>query len=105
MTSKDVSSAEASFQSPQWVVNITLNPAGSKAWDALAQEQFHAYIAEDLDATVIAAPLVFPNQSVFTSFGGKVQITGGLTKTTAENLVNDLESGPLPVRLEVARTS
>jgi preprotein translocase subunit SecD len=97
--------AQSAFEFSQWVVNLNLNATGAKQWDALAQEQFHAYIAMDLDAQVISAPLTLPNQFEFTSFGGKVQISGNFTEVTAENLANDLASGPLPVRLEMAGTS
>jgi len=57
-----------------WAVTLTLTRTGSSQWDALAQEQFHAYIAIIFDGQVISAPLVQPTQSVFSSFRGIVQI-------------------------------
>ena len=86
-------------------MNLNLNETDAKKWDALADQQFHAYIGIDLDAQVVSAPLTLPSQSVFTSFGGKVQISGNFTQVAAKNLANDLESGPLPVPLEMAATS
>jgi hypothetical protein len=95
----DVLSARAAFLPSIWTVDVTLNPGGANNWDALANKQFHAYIAIDFDGTVVSAPLAMPNQSTFSNFDGKIQVSGGFTKTTAENLAADLESGPLPVPL------
>ena len=49
---KDISSAQAVFNSPNWVVELNLNGTGSTAWDNLAKQQFHAYIGIDLDAQI-----------------------------------------------------
>jgi len=103
--SEQVASAQAFSDVPQWVVNLNLDSTGAKQWDALAQQQFHAYIGIDLDAQVVSAPLTLPNAASFTSFGGRVQISGNFTQLAAENLANDLASGPLPVRLEMAGAS
>jgi preprotein translocase subunit SecD len=94
---KDVHSAQAVFNTPNWDVELTFNGAGSTLWDKLAQQQFHAYIAVDLDGEVISAPLTRPGQATFTSFGGKVQISGNFTQTSAQNLALDLNYGSLPV--------
>ena len=96
---KEISSSSAVFNAPNWVVDLNLNGEGSTAWDKLAQQQFHAYIAIDLDAQVISAPLTQPTQSSFSSFGGKVQISGGFTETSAKDLSLDLQYGALPVTL------
>ncbi|MGH9030106.1 MAG: protein translocase subunit SecD, partial [Acidimicrobiales bacterium] len=94
---KDVHSAQAVFNTPNWDVEVTFNSAGATLWDKLAQTQFHAYIAVDLDGDVISAPLTLPSQSTFTSFSGKVQISGSFTQTSAQNLALDLNYGSLPV--------
>jgi preprotein translocase subunit SecD len=96
---KDITSAQATFTSPQWVVNLNLSSTGSRQWDNLATQQFHAYIGMDLDAQIISAPLTLPNQASFTSFGGKVQISGNFTESTAKSLALDLQFGALPVTL------
>jgi hypothetical protein len=95
----DVSSAQPALFSPNWVLDLTLDPAGSTAWDALTDREFHAYVGFDLDANLVSVPLTEPNQATFASFGGKVQISGGFTHATANDLAIDLESGPLPVPL------
>ena len=99
LAGKEISSAAAAFTSPNWVVNLNLSSAGSSAWDTLAQKQFHAYIGIDLDAQIVSAPLTLPSQGSFTSFGGKIQISGGFTQSAAQNLALDLQYGALPVTL------
>jgi len=98
---KQIASSSAVFDSPDWVVDLNLNGTGSTAWDKLAQQQFHTYIAIDLDAQVISSPLTQPTQAAFTSFGGKIQISGNFTETTAKNLTLQLQYGALPVGLKL----
>ena len=100
LTGRAVKSAVAQqLQSGQWVVNYSLTSAGSPAWDAFAQQQFHEIIAIELDGQVYSAPIILPGQSTFTSFGGQGQISGGLTETTAKSLAQAMNFGALPVRL------
>lgn len=99
LSGTDISSAQSSFVNNQWVVNLNLKSAGSAAWDKLAQQQFHAEVGIDLGGTVISAPLTQPTAASFSSFNGKVQISGNFTQTTANNLALDLKYGALPVKL------
>ncbi|HEX4244289.1 MAG TPA: protein translocase subunit SecD [Acidimicrobiales bacterium] len=99
VTGTAVHSANAQLVQGQWAVDIALTGPGSKAWDTLAQQQFHAIIAIDLDGQVIDAPITQPTQSTFTSFAGQVEISGGFTETQAKNLATDLTYGALPVKL------
>jgi preprotein translocase subunit SecD len=99
LAGKEISSAQATFTSPNWDVNLNLNSLGSTLWDTLARNQFHAYIGIDLDAQIVSAPLTLPNSAAFSSFGGKIQISGGFTETQAKNLALDLQYGALPVSL------
>ena len=94
-----VHSAQAVFNTPSWTVLVNLTSQGATAWDNLAQQQFHAYIAIDLDGQVQSAPLTQPSVAAFSSFQGKVQISGSFTQTTASNLALVLNYGALPVRL------
>jgi preprotein translocase subunit SecD len=95
-----VKSAVAQVQNGQWVVNMQLNSTGTAAWDTLAQAQFHAIIAIDLDGHVISAPITQPSQGTFTSFGGQVQISGSFSENEAKTLAADLNFGALPVKLD-----
>jgi preprotein translocase subunit SecD len=99
MSGTEVASAQASFQSPDWVVNATLTTSGATKWDTLAQKYFHEIIGIDLDGSVISAPLTQPSSAQFSSFDGKVQISGSFTQASAQSLSLDLNYGSLPVRL------
>ncbi len=82
-----------------WVVNYTLTSTGSPAWDKVAQANFHAILAIELDGVVQSAPLIQPNQATFTSFGGQGEISGSFTESSAKNLALAMQFGALPVRL------
>jgi preprotein translocase subunit SecD len=82
-----------------WVVNYTLTSTGSPAWDKVAQANFHAMLAIELDGVVQSAPLIQPNQAAFTSFGGQGEISGSFTESSAKNLALAMQFGALPVRL------
>ena len=82
-----------------WVVNYTLTSSGSPAWDKVAQANFHAILAIELDGVVQSAPLIQPNQASFTSFGGQGEISGSFTESSAKNLALAMQFGALPVRL------
>jgi preprotein translocase subunit SecD len=95
-----VASATANFTSPQWVVNATLTGKGSTGWDNLSRKYFHEIIGIDLDGQVVSDPLTLPSQASWTTFGGRVQISGSFTQTLAQDLALDLNYGSLPVRLK-----
>jgi preprotein translocase subunit SecD len=93
-----VASASAVFNTPNWVVDANLTSSGSGGWDTMAKKYFHEIIAVDLDGLVVSAPLTLPDSTTFTSFAGKVQISGSFTESQAKNLALDLNYGALPVR-------
>jgi preprotein translocase subunit SecD len=104
VTGTAVKSASAQLQSNQWTVSIVLTGPGSKAWDTLAEQQFHAIIGIDLDGQVISAPITQPTQSSFTSFDGQVEISGNFTENQAKALATELNYGALPVKLDRINT-
>ena len=87
-----------------WVVNYTLTGSGSPLWDQVAQQNFHAELAIELDGVVQSAPLIQPNQATFTSFAGQGQISGSFTESSAKNLALAMQFGSLPVRLVALTT-
>jgi len=100
LTGKSVKSAVAQqSQVGAWVVNYTLTSAGSPLWDKVAEENFHAELAIELDGVVQSAPLIQPSQTSFTSFDGQGEISGSFTESSAKNLALAMEFGSLPVRL------
>jgi hypothetical protein len=96
-----VAATQAAYQGSQWVVNVTLTDAGATAFDRLAQKYFHEIIAIDLDGRIISAPLTQPAQATYTSFAGRVQISGSFSQRAAQALAADLDSGPLTAPLRV----
>ena len=98
-----IAKAEAVFDGAddQWNVAYTLTPAGSLAWDRVAQANFHQYLAIDLDGLVESAPLMQPTEYAYTSFEGKGEISASFTPVSARSLAAILTSGPLlaPLRL------
>jgi len=100
LTGTAVKSASAQLNNGQWAVNLSLTGPGNTAWENLAQQQFHAIIAIDLDGQVISAPITQPTQSTFTPFNGSVQISGSFTEDQAKTLATEFTYGALPVRLD-----
>ncbi len=84
-----------------WAVQYNLTSAGSAAWDNVAQKNFHAEVAIDLDGIIESAPIIQPGQASFSSFGGSGEISGNFTETTAKNLALVLQYGSLPVSLKI----
>lgn len=87
LTRSSFKSARAEKQhTGRWVVVYRLTSAGSVAWDAFAKRQFHAMIAVVANGEVYSAPLIQPNQTRYTSFGGAGEISGNFTRTEALDL-------------------
>jgi preprotein translocase subunit SecD len=105
LTGKAVKSAVAQQnQVGAWVVNYTLTSTGSPEWDKVADENFHALVAIELDGVVQSAPIIQPTQSTFTSFDGSGEISGQFTEASAKTLALAMNFGALPVRLEALTT-
>ena len=102
LTNADVVSASASHRSGQWTLDIDLTSAGSTRYDALCRRQFHAYVAVDIDGSVVSAPLIEPTSSTFHSLGGTLEIAADFTESEVLALADDLTS-PLPAPLELAK--
>ena len=98
----DIASASTTYVAPEWIVDLALTTSGTKKYLALTKNQFHAYVAIDIDGTVVSAPLIEPGQSSFGSLGAKIQIEAGLTMNHAVYLADDLTS-PLVVPLRLAK--
>lgn len=81
------------------LVDMTLTAAQAKAWDVLVRAQFHALVGIDVDGTVLNAPLTQPTQTTFSSFSGRVQLSGDFDATSARVLAAQLVSGPLAAPL------
>jgi preprotein translocase subunit SecD len=74
----------------QWTIDLVLTPAGSAAWDTLTKQQFHQIIGIDLNGRVISAPITMPTQTTWTSFDGRIQISGAFTGQQARAIAAEL---------------
>ena len=50
----------------------------------MAQKNFHALLAIELDGVVQSAPFIQPDQATFTSFDGTGEISGSFTEASAK---------------------
>ncbi len=67
----------------QWIVTIHLTSGGATAWDRVADENFHQFLAIDVGGKVVSAPVIQPTQASFTSFDGAMEISGPLNSSMA----------------------
>jgi preprotein translocase subunit SecD len=74
------------------VVNLDLNSKGSDAWATFTAANVGKQVAVTLDGRVITAPTI--NGAIP---GGKTEISGNFTQTTATELANQLKYGALPL--------
>ncbi len=100
-TTTQITTRHSSRTSSLWIVDADLTHNGSVRWDAMARRNFHEMIAVDLDGGVVTAPLIEPTQAQFTSFAGRLALSGNFTARSARALAAVLNSGPLqtPLRL------
>jgi protein-export membrane protein SecD len=80
-------------------VSLQFNAEGALLFEKITKENVGKNIAIYLDGQLIEAPRV--NEMIT---GGKAQISGGFTPTTAKELVGYLNSGALPVPISLIST-
>lgn len=77
-------------------VSLQFNDEGAKIFQRLTKENIGKTIAIYLDGSPISTPVVQDEIS-----GGRAQITGNFTPEEARDLVRNLNSGALPVPIEI----
>jgi hypothetical protein len=93
MSSRAIANASATrTQTGQWVVDYTTTSAGAVVWDKVTQENFHQFIGIEVNGLVYSAPILQPTQSSFSSFEGRGEISGSLTRSDAMHLAKALNS-------------
>jgi preprotein translocase subunit SecD len=91
MTSGAIAKATATRnQTGSWVVDYTMTTRGSALWDKVAEENFHQLLSVDFDGRVVSVPIIQPTQSSFSSFDGRGEISGNLTRAEAVALARAL---------------
>lgn len=104
----DVAAARARFDEQTatgWLVDVTFTSRGARRFAdltaALARQEPPAdEVAIVLDGTVLSAPMVREELT-----GGKAQISGNFTRSSARELASLLTTGALPVQLKVSSVS
>jgi preprotein translocase subunit SecD len=81
------------------VVSLQFNPEGSALFEKITRENIGKTVAIYLDNQIISAPVV--NDAIT---GGQAQISGGFKPDEAKLLVGRLNSGALPVPIELVST-
>ncbi len=71
-------------------VNLHLTSTGATKLDALAQQQFHTFVAVVAGNKMISDLVVEPAQTSFTSFAGEFQVSGVMTLHQAQALASSL---------------
>ena len=83
-------------QNGEWVVNFTFNSVGARRFADVSSANVNHRFAIVLDDKVISAPVI---RSAIT--GGRGQISGSFTATSANDLATLLRAGALPAPLTV----
>jgi preprotein translocase subunit SecD len=87
MTSRSIAKASVKAQYGGWVVEFSMaGHANSALWDKVLQQNFHQFLGIELDGVVYSAPLIQPAQSSFSTFAGRGEISGSLTRAEAAHL-------------------
>lgn len=81
------------------IVSLQFDSEGSKLFEQITKDNIGKTVAIFLDGEAISVPTV--NESIT---GGRAQISGGFTPTEAKTLVARLNSGALPVPIELIST-
>jgi hypothetical protein len=77
-------------QTGAWVVDVRLDTSGASSWDAVAHRFFHTQLAIDLGGRAVSVPLIEPTSRAFSTFDGKLVISGELTRSVARELASAL---------------
>jgi hypothetical protein len=94
MSSSSIQSAVVEkTPSSQWVVDYATTRSGRGLLDKVTAQNFHQFLALDLNGIVYSAPVIEPTQASFSSFRGHGVVSGDLSKADAEHLANVLNGG------------
>ena len=97
MSGEEIENATSGLdqQQGQYVVDVQFKSAGSSIWADFTAANVGTQTAFVLDSKVVSAPAI---QEAIP--GGRTQITGDFTDTTARELANVLKYGSLPLSFE-----
>ncbi|NKY32746.1 protein translocase subunit SecD [Nocardia speluncae] len=97
---QEIANASSGFNTEQsrHEINLEFKSGGSDAWAALTGEYVQQRVAFVLDSEVVSAPVVQQGPQL----GGRTQISGNFTATSAQDLANTLKYGSLPLSFETS---
>jgi hypothetical protein len=92
MTGRSIGRATAKLApNGAWVVDYSMaGSANSALWDKVAQQNFHQLLGIELNGVVYSAPIIQPVQSSFSTFSGRGEISGALTRSEAVHLAKEM---------------
>ena len=82
--------------SGQWVVNLSMNPEGTKRWSRFTGANINRQVAIVLDDKVYMAPFIRDKIP-----SGQTQVTGFADVNEAKDIANVLRAGELPAPVEI----
>ncbi|MEE2859114.1 MAG: protein translocase subunit SecD [Candidatus Neomarinimicrobiota bacterium] len=85
-----------SESSGQWIVNMSMNPEGTKRWSRFTGANINRQVAIVLDDKVYMAPFI--RDKIPT---GQTQVTGFSDVNEAKDIANVLRAGELPAPVEI----
>lgn len=97
---QEIADATSGFNTEQarHEINLTFKSGGSDAWASLTGEYLQQRVAFVLDSEVVSAPVVQQGPQL----GGRTQISGNFTASSAKDLANTLKYGSLPLSFQTS---
>ena len=103
--SSGVASARAvQSNSGAWLVDVSLSPHEAALVNEVGSRYFHLHLAVDLDGEIVSAPFAEPTQSGYRPFDGRTELAGP-SQAWAEGIAAALQTGPLPIPLELVHAA
>ncbi|MEU1980393.1 protein translocase subunit SecD [Nocardia sp. NPDC019395] len=97
---QEIANASSGFNPEQsrHEINLEFKGGGTDAWSALTGEYVQQRVAFVLDSEVVSAPVVQQGPQL----GGRTQISGNFTASSAQDLANTLKYGSLPLSFQTS---
>jgi hypothetical protein len=87
-----------------WLVDVSLSQHEAALFDEVASKFFHLQLAVDLNGEIVSSPVIEPTESSYRPFDGRMELAGP-SQSWAEDIAAALQSGPLPIPLELAHAA
>jgi hypothetical protein len=92
LSAADVESASAQKDRiGEWIVNVHLSPEGIAAFNRVARENFHQFLAIDVGGKIVSTPLIEPGQATFSSFEGPIEVAGAFNASNARDVATAMK--------------